>query len=201
MSTDYSILASTKQNLRDSITISDMITAQTLGSIAAIKNLFSEKPSFAMTPSVTKLLSEAKQELQVIETDHIATQYKTLVAAKSLLARITEAEKGELTPEARADFSSESSTVLDEAAVASRVLKNAALQVGKKGEELVKTVCLQEGTALEGRCSYRQCTATTAKLDQCSRCKIAKYCSHDHQKAHWRFHRAVCKAPEESKPK
>lgn len=45
---------------------------------------------------------------------------------------------------------------------------------------------------MEARCSY--CGINSSRLFRCIQCKNALYCSHEHQKSHWKTHRTLCKA-------
>eukprot|EP00698_Gefionella_okellyi_P001891 TRINITY_DN11731_c0_g1_i2.p3 TRINITY_DN11731_c0_g1~~TRINITY_DN11731_c0_g1_i2.p3 ORF type:complete len:152 (-),score=34.89 TRINITY_DN11731_c0_g1_i2:80-535(-) len=47
-------------------------------------------------------------------------------------------------------------------------------------------------SSLDG-CAY--CGKTEGKLLKCARCVAVRYCNRDCQKAHWREHKPVCKAP------
>jgi len=41
-----------------------------------------------------------------------------------------------------------------------------------------------------------KCGKTNAKMNVCSKCKVAKYCSKDCQKSHWKQHKSTCTPPE-----
>ena len=45
--------------------------------------------------------------------------------------------------------------------------------------------------------SCAACGTTTEKLLQCSRCKVARYCSQQCQKNHWAQHKPLCIPPQE----
>ena len=45
--------------------------------------------------------------------------------------------------------------------------------------------------ALVKRCGY--CGATDVKLRRCTKCQRVRYCSREHQVAHWKAHKKACK--------
>lgn len=53
-------------------------------------------------------------------------------------------------------------------------------------------------------CSLPRCNKSdfgkTKKFQQCSDCKVAKYCSRDHQAEHWTVHKQECVVPEKHRP-
>ncbi|GMH54923.1 hypothetical protein TL16_g01782 [Triparma laevis f. inornata] len=46
-------------------------------------------------------------------------------------------------------------------------------------------------------CAFPGCKVPPTKT--CSRCKETQYCSREHQKEHWRFHKKICVAPGKKK--
>lgn len=45
---------------------------------------------------------------------------------------------------------------------------------------------------MERHCDLPGCVDQKA-LFQCSRCKLIKYCSQDHQRKHWKEHKVICR--------
>ena len=56
---------------------------------------------------------------------------------------------------------------------------------------------LQSLAVFEKKCALPSCglkkSATTSKLKKCSVCYSTHYCCREHQKEHWRVHKAFCR--------
>ncbi len=44
-------------------------------------------------------------------------------------------------------------------------------------------------------CAFCEATGSSVKLNTCAGCGLVKYCSREHQRSHWKTHKADCRKP------
>ncbi|TFK66409.1 ankyrin [Pluteus cervinus] len=52
----------------------------------------------------------------------------------------------------------------------------------------------EEAPLTQKRCDYEECGATDKPLKNCGRCKVARYCSVECQRKHWKAHKPMCQS-------
>lgn len=70
----------------------------------------------------------------------------------------------------------------------------ASAVVSNRNTSTARSTSSERTSIAEGEEESKNCSVcgSTEKLFKCSRCKIMLYCSKEHQKLHWKYHKATC---------